>query len=578
MSSIKRSAFWLAILLTSLSACQKKATGPPPRYAVLRFENLTGDPALDWVGRGASESLSRMLDGASGGVVVGTPALARVNASLGRRNMSAPGISSERTAALGASANHVITGYVERAGSGLRLVVADEDLASHLVTRLISVTGKTVLEALTAAARALAEKPRSAPTASEGALRAWVEGVEAGGPEQGAQFQRAIAADAGFGPAWVSLVRVITQTDRVAATGLVEKALRQKLQPLDRAALEVERTELTGNRKSRVHALRQYAALSPGDVILLRGVAEQESVTGDFAESAADWQKVAAILPGDLNALNQAGYNFAWAGNFEQAVKVLREFAQRAPADANALDSLGDVNYWFGRYAEAAANYSAAHVRNPKMLGGGDLYKAAWAQFRAKDTKAADELFQQFLKFREDPRDAVLPALHGDWLYRTGRQAEGVELLRKESSIAPEPAGKAILFSGLAILELAASDRAAALRDLQSAGPVASPAILTARFAAMPTASAAEWESRARRLFAQPQLGPLRTAALGWALILDGKKDAAKTVWMKIVEDGPATDFFAREVVAWLKGEKVSHLAPPDPVNLNQFAAILSRP
>ena len=42
-----------------------KADEPKPRYAVVRFENLSGDPSLDWTGRAAGgETLTVSLAGA----------------------------------------------------------------------------------------------------------------------------------------------------------------------------------------------------------------------------------------------------------------------------------------------------------------------------------------------------------------------------------------------------------------------------------------------------------------------------------------------------------------------------------
>jgi TolB-like protein len=47
----------LACLLVFLTDCGRQSR-VSPRMAVLRFENLSGDPALDWMGRGFSEILS----------------------------------------------------------------------------------------------------------------------------------------------------------------------------------------------------------------------------------------------------------------------------------------------------------------------------------------------------------------------------------------------------------------------------------------------------------------------------------------------------------------------------------------
>ena len=51
--------------------------------------------------------------------------------------------------------------------------------------------------------------------------------------------------------------------------------------------------------------------------------------------------------------------------------------------------------------------------------------------------------------------------------------------------------------------------------------------MLVARFAALPSASATEWKARADSLIRRPSLAPLRPLALGYALMLDGKRAAA---------------------------------------------------
>jgi hypothetical protein len=69
----------------------------------------------------------------------------------------------------------------------------------------------------------------------------------------------------------------------------------------------------------------------------------------------------------------------------------------------------------------------------------------------------------------------------------------------------------------------------------------------------------------------------LRDPALGYALILDGKKPAAIPVWEEIVKQSSGTDFFARTILARLKGAPVDHAVVPDPSNPNPFSAILDK-
>jgi hypothetical protein len=66
----------------------------------------------------------------------------------------------------------------------------------------------------------------------------------------------------------------------------------------------------------------------------------------------------------------------------------------------------------------------------------------------------------------------------------------------------------------------------------------------------------------------------VRHLALALALILDGKKDAARPVMERIVETSPSTDFFSRAVLAKLKGEQPKLELLPDPLNVNQMRAL----
>ena len=74
-----------------------------------------------------------------------------------------------------------------------------------------------------------------------------------------------------------------------------------------------------------------------------------------------------------------------------------------------------------------------------------------------------------------------------------------------------------------------------------------------------------------------PSVAGLRNLALGYALLLDGKREAALPVWERIVNENSATDFFARAVYARLQGKTLERPLLPDPVNLNQFSAVLDK-
>jgi hypothetical protein len=72
-------------------------------------------------------------------------------------------------------------------------------------------------------------------------------------------------------------------------------------------------------------------------------------------------------------------------------------------------------------------------------------------------------------------------------------------------------------------------------------------------------------------------MAALRPLALGYALLLDGKREAALPVWEKIAAQTRATDFFAQAVNTRLHGKRIEHPLLPDPNEFNQFAAVLDK-
>ncbi len=552
-------------------ACRKQVAGPPPRYAVLRFENLTGDPSLEWTARAASEILSRSLAGVMSGPVLHSAALARAAATLGTSADAVPGASSETEDARLAGATRVITGYVQKVGSGFRVEAADRDLASQQTVRSAAAEDTTPVGAITAVAKQLSANAQPYVTSNASAIRLYAAGLESTGDEQ---LEQAVTADPNFGPAWAALAtRQLTRGDRDAAKQTVARASRYHLDDYDQATIDAANAALNNDRHARVEALRRISALSPGDSVLLRTVAQSEMDVGEFADAASDWNKLAAVLPNDANAWNLLGYSRAYTGDYQGALSAMREYQRLDPKGANPLDSIGDVHFLFKKYKEAAASYLAANAKNPAFMNHGELYKAAWAKYRAGDKSGAEALFGQFRFARDKAHDASVPLFVADWLYRTGRSADAIALLRGETQNASTT--KPLVYSQLAIWDLLAGDRPAAARDAASAGPPQSLPVLLARFCSLPPASAQQWRERAEKMIQGNGAGNLRLLALGYALVLDDKSAEAIPVWEQIVDKSPGTDFFLRAVLLRLQDQQVKQPIVPSPAEMNEFAAVL---
>jgi len=547
----------------------------PSHYAFLGFENLSGDPALDWTGKGSSEFLSRSLKQAMDGSVLSPDSLARLGRSLGPRITAAPGASTNRASAIGSGVNRLITGYVERAPGGVRVTASEEDVATHKTLRTVSAIAGAPFEALNRVAHEFSAKAAEPGTTSAEAFRLYCTALEKPINEAPAVLEQAVRLDPAYGRAWIALLRTaIAAGDRGGAEDVARRAHAQKLAPVDLAWIDFESATASGDRDAGLAAMRKISELEPDDIELARSLAIAETNAGDFRSAASVWKRITTSAPQDADAWNQLGYALCWSADYQGALAAIHEYARIRPAEPNPLDSEGDIHFWFAKYSEAAKSYTAANAKSPSFLNGGDLYKAAWAKFLAGDKAGADASFSGFQAGRTRVKDPSVPLFVSDWQYRTGRAKEARNTanagLQKDS-----PPVRAALAAQIALWDLIEGDRAGAAKDVMAGGNSGiTPSDLIVRFAALPSASAAEWAARAQKDLSAPQVAAIRQMALGYALILDGKREAAIPVWEEIAAKASGTDFFARVMLARLKKQQPAVAVVPDPINVNPFAAL----
>lgn len=561
-----------------LGSCSKKVVGPPPVLAVLRFENLSGDPSLEWLARAASDVLTTSLSGAVEGTVISASALTRNESALGARPTGAPGISSQRSAAILAGAKHLITGYFERTPNGVRLAAEEEDTVTGKTLRSLSVAGPASLDTLARLSREFAPAARPYLTRNNDALRLYISALERPIAEAEAGLRQAVAADPAFGPPWIALEHMTgARGDRAEAARLIGDALTQKLDKLSTATLKLDKAQLAGDQAGQVAALTEIIEASPGDTPLLRQLAQTRSTAGQYAEASELWKKLTVSLPDDADVWNQLGYNRAWAGDYPGALAAMRGYARIRPQDPNSDDSTGDIHLMYRHYPEAAASYLASVAKAPSFQNGTSVYKAAWAKFLAGDKPAAEKLFGQYRALMEKQGAPNLGLIEGEWLYRTGREKQALTLVRQEVLKLDKVDSQSAFYEVLTVWDLLAKDREAALRDSKAAGPARSALGAIIQFAVLPSGSAAEWWARADRMIPGPALASLRNLALGYALILDGKRTEALPVWEQIMKTTPAGDFALRAVYQRLKGEKLPLDLVPAPGTLNPFGVIVDK-
>lgn len=589
----------LLIIAALSTACSQKESGPPPKYAFIGFENLSGDASLDWAARGSGEYLTASLRDAmhtasgSKSPVLSPDAIARAGQPLGGHPANAPGSSASRESAIVAGADRIVSGYLERVPAGVRITASEEDAGAHQTIRTLSATAASPFDALRLLAHDFSAQASSPATGNAEAFRLYSTALALPPADAVPLLAQTVQLDSNFGRAWVLLARTyVALGDRTHAADVIAEARTHKIPSLDQAWLNFESAALGSDRSASLSAMSKVADLDPSDGVLARALADADTAAGRFSDAAGVWKRLTKDSPADVNAWNQLGYTLSWSGDYAGALAAVAEYARLRPNDANPLDSRGDIQYWFGKYADAAGSYAAANAKMPGALNGGELYKEAWAKFLAGDKDAADSLMERFQNARERAKDPSIDLFAASWLYRTGRAKEAVAMLRRNQT----NDGAAVLTNGttnssnsgstpvssvvraetsaqLAVWDLLAGDRATAAKDVAAGGATGLTSNdLLVRFATLPSAPVPAWETRAAHI--PPQLAALRNAALGYALILDGKKAAAIPVWEEIVKQSGGADFFARAILARLKGAPVDHAIIPDPLNPNPFAAI----
>jgi Flp pilus assembly protein TadD len=151
--------------------------------------------------------------------------------------------------------------------------------------------------------------------------------------------------------------------------------------------------------------------------------------TRRFVEAVQSYQAVLREDPDDIESWNMLGYAQAFAGDPEGARKSFERYGSDAAHAANALDSQGESAFLNGRFAEAEKSFLAAHAKNNGLLGGGDLLKAAYARWLQGDLPGADKQFSQYLAFRAQQNDPLIPWRQAVWEYSTGRPEPAIARL-----------------------------------------------------------------------------------------------------------------------------------------------------
>lgn len=397
------------------SGCQRSAGRRAERLAVLPFDNLTGDPALEWVGPALREGVVLEL--------AGLPGLR-------------PGLFRNSRDAAAARATRVLSGYFIRVGPNLRLQAELRPLEGGKpeARRQFSFRPEDLLRLCPELAYWVTPAAGALETQSLQALRSLAEArVAESAAAADAAFARGLEADPDFGPLYLAWAQsLLGRGQREAALEVLSKARGrgERIRELRRLELAVVEARARGDRAAQRKALRELAARVPADSEMLVELSRLDAGAGDWDAAAARLRQVVQADPGDPVAWNELGYAEARRRRLEEARTALEQYRRLAPKEANPLDSLGDVHYYLGQFGAASNYYAEAFERDPNFLGAATLYKAARARLMAGDLEEAARLFARYAEIRRKAGDPALEIVQAQWQYLSGEKGEAVERLR----------------------------------------------------------------------------------------------------------------------------------------------------
>ncbi len=303
----------LIALALILLGCGRQAAPTTQHFAVLRFENLTPDVSLNWMGRAASEIIAREI----GGTGLHANPLAQF------RPVSAPGESTEYSAAIAGGATRLVLGQISRVHNRLILDVTVRDPATGKTTSIFTLTAPNegdLYGLADAAAHHLSTQITPFESHSNPAIAAWAMALEESDPTKASgELARAVQTDPDFASAWLALVQeAVSHGDRAAAENIVAQAQQHanRFSEVNRARLKLIAVELTGNRAAALAAMNDLGRLLPDDAENAAATGEQNFEARQFQAAAAAYRRLTRINPNNALGWNQLGYTLMYLGDY----------------------------------------------------------------------------------------------------------------------------------------------------------------------------------------------------------------------------------------------------------------------
>ncbi len=384
----RTTAFFLFLVCVSLSCSRGGSTRQPvDRLVILPFENLTGNPGLDWASRVSAAILAYDL--------------------TGPRDVHPSRVESIRDARL-ENAGQYLEGYFSIENGVLKFHSSFENADARKIERTAITAAQTndLAGAMNKLAKDLNPRARSFPHCSQAALESY----------------GAATPDPSCAPAYLPLAEaMLARGDRDGAAHASATALAlPNVDPIDRAQFEFLAATAKGDADAKLQALRKLAKLLPADPELLRNTGELEIGQRDFQAAVKTLEAATQADPGDAQTWNLLGYARAYVHDLKGAMTALEQYQSMVSSEEpNPLDSMGEVSFYLGDFESAERYFYKSYQKNE--ANSLELIKSAEAHMMTGDLPGADRLLQQ--KTNWSPLDSA------QWEFITGRRKQAIARL-----------------------------------------------------------------------------------------------------------------------------------------------------
>ena len=428
-----------------------------PSLAIFYFDNLTGDPSLDWLRTGLTDMLVTDLTQSPDLRVLGTARLYQILDEMGRLDGQTTSFEVIQAVAQKARVTNALVGSFVKAGDTIRISVRLQDATSGEVIASERVEGQgeesifSLVDALTQRIRDryqiggpvagdLNRELKEVTTSSLKAYKEYVEGFRL--HEQGREreavphLQKAVELDPEFAMAWIKLsVSTSNLQERTKAREYAQKAfdLRDRLSARERHYIEGFYHYLDPKSiEESVAAYQKAVTLFPDHTSARNNLAGGLMSLERYDEAIEHLEKLrqrGMTFPGTYSTLAKG---YAAIGQYEKGFAVLDEYVKANPENASGRTGLAQFLMAWGRYDDARAELERIRELDP-----GDT-TAAYIELSLavlEDDWSGAEAHAQRLQASSEPFGRWIGGVGGavSLLYQ-GRGAAALELFEATAS------------------------------------------------------------------------------------------------------------------------------------------------